>query len=54
MLISSGSHIESTLVEKNLANISQTSDSLVTIHSSSFNMMFCCDFILFVINGPTA
>ncbi len=54
MLISSGSPIESALVENNVENISQTSDSLVTIHSSSFNVMFHCDFILLVINGPTA
>ncbi len=54
MLISSGSPIESALVEINVANISQTSEGSITIHSSSFNIMFCCNFILLVINGPTA
>ncbi len=54
MLISLGSPIESALVENNIANISQTSDGSVTIHSSSFNIMFHCDFILLVISGPTA
>ncbi len=54
MLISSGSPIESGLIENIVANISQTYDGSVTIHSSSFNIMFQCDFNLLVINGPTA
>ncbi len=34
-----------------VANISQIS---VTIHSSSLNIMFGCDFVLLALNGPIA
>ncbi len=43
MLISSAYPIESALVENNVANIPQTFNGSVIIHSFSFNIMFHCD-----------
>ncbi len=51
MLISS---VCSTLLENNVVDISQRSDSATSIYVSPFNIIFPCDSALLFENGSTA